>query len=50
MVERGWEIVTPLLEAWKEPPADFPNYAAGTWGPKAAFELMERDGRKWRKL
>jgi len=50
MVERGWEIVTPLLEAWKEPPADFPNYAAGTWGPKAAFDLMERDGRKWRKL
>lgn len=50
MVERGWEIVTPLLEAWKKPAPDFPNYAAGSWGPGAAFELIERDGRKWRKL
>jgi glucose-6-phosphate 1-dehydrogenase len=50
MVERGWEIVTPILEAWKQPAPDFPNYAAGTWGPGAAFELIERDGRKWRKL
>ena len=50
MVERGWEIVTPLLEAWKKPAPDFSNYAAGSWGPGAAFELIERDGRKWRKL
>jgi glucose-6-phosphate 1-dehydrogenase len=50
MVERGWEIVTPVLEAWKKPPSDFPNYEAGSWGPRAAFELIERDGRRWRKL
>jgi glucose-6-phosphate 1-dehydrogenase len=50
MVERGWELVTPVLEAWKQPGSDLPNYAAGTWGPKAAFELIERDGRRWRKL
>ncbi|MDQ1728862.1 MAG: glucose-6-phosphate 1-dehydrogenase [Pyrinomonadaceae bacterium] len=50
MVERGWEIVTPILEAWKNPPPDFPNYEAGSWGPQAAFELIERDGREWRKL
>ncbi|HEY0319554.1 MAG TPA: glucose-6-phosphate dehydrogenase [Pyrinomonadaceae bacterium] len=50
MVERGWEIVTPILEAWKKPASDFPNYEAGTWGPKAAFELIERDGRHWRRL
>ena len=50
MVERGWEIVTPILEAWKKPAPDFPNYEAGSWGPKAAFELVERDGREWRKL
>jgi glucose-6-phosphate 1-dehydrogenase len=50
MVERGWEIVTPILEAWKKPAPDFPNYEAGSWGPKAAFELIERDSRKWRKL
>jgi len=50
MVERGWEIVTPILEAWKKPAPDFPNYEAGSWGPRAAFELIERDGREWRKL
>jgi glucose-6-phosphate 1-dehydrogenase len=50
MTERGWEIVTPILEAWKKPATDFPNYEAGTWGPKAAFELIERDGRRWRRL
>jgi glucose-6-phosphate 1-dehydrogenase len=50
MAERGWEIVTPILEAWRKPATDFPNYAAGSWGPGAAFELIERDGRRWRKL
>ena len=50
MVERGWEIVTPILEAWKKPAPDFPNYEAGSWGPQAATKLIERDGREWRKL
>jgi glucose-6-phosphate 1-dehydrogenase len=50
MTERGWEIVTPLLEAWKQPPKDFPNYAAGSSGPEPAYELMRRDGREWREL
>jgi len=50
MVERGWEIVTPILEAGEQPAPDFPNYAAGSWGPQSAFELIERDGRRWRKL
>jgi len=50
MTERGWEIVTPLLEAWKQPANDFPNYAAGSSGPKQVHELMQRDGREWREL
>jgi glucose-6-phosphate 1-dehydrogenase len=50
MVERGWEIVTPILEAWQKPAPDFPNYEAGSWGPKAAFAVIERDGKDWRKL
>jgi glucose-6-phosphate 1-dehydrogenase len=50
MVERGWEIVTPILEGWKKPAPDFPNYEAGSWGPEAAIELIQRDGREWRKL
>lgn len=50
MTERGWEIVTPILEAWQQPATDFPNYAAGTDGPQAAHELIERDGRQWRRI
>ena len=50
MVERGWEIVSPILEAWHQPAPDFPNHAAGSWGPRSAFALIERDGRSWRKL
>ena len=47
-IEVGWAIVEPILDVWQAlPPRDFPNYAAGTWGPKAADELLRRDGRKW---
>lgn len=51
MVEAGWTVVDPVLDVWKAlPPRRFPNYAAGTWGPKEADELMERDQRQWRKI
>ena len=50
MVERGWEIVSPILDAWGQPAANFPNYAAGSWGPGSSFALIEQDGRSWRKL
>ncbi|MBI3003162.1 MAG: glucose-6-phosphate dehydrogenase [candidate division NC10 bacterium] len=50
-VEASWAAVTPVLEAWAaEPPGDFPNYEAGTWGPKAAEEMLAREGRRWRRL
>jgi glucose-6-phosphate 1-dehydrogenase len=47
LVETAWRIAQPMLDLWKNEPADFPNYTAGGWGPKAAFDLIERDGRKW---
>ncbi len=51
MVEAGWCVVNPILDLWKAlPPRNFPNYAAGTWGPKEADELLERDGRRWRNF
>ncbi len=51
MVEAGWSVVSPVLDVWKAlPPRHFPNYAAGTWGPKEADDLMERDGRRWRNF
>ena len=51
MVEAGWCVVSPLLDVWKAlPPRNFPNYASGTWGPRDADELLERDGRRWRNF
>src|SRR6202040_892583 len=51
MVEAGWAAIEPVIDVWKALPArGFPNYAAGTWGPKEADELMERDGRPWRRI
>jgi len=49
-VEAAWENVSAILDTWGDaPPHDLPNYAAGTWGPKAAVALMARDGRSWRR-
>jgi glucose-6-phosphate 1-dehydrogenase len=48
-IEIGWEIVEPILDVWSAlPTRNFPNYEAGSWGPKAADELLERDGRRWK--
>ncbi len=50
-VEAGWAIVSPIIDVWRAlPPRTFPNYAAGSWGPKEADELLRRDGRKWRDI
>lgn len=51
MVEAGWSVIEPVLDVWKAlPPRSFPNYAAGTWGPKEADELLKNDGREWRPI
>jgi glucose-6-phosphate 1-dehydrogenase len=51
MVEAGWGVVDPVLDVWRAvSPRKFPNYPAGTWGPKEADDLLERDGRKWRTI
>jgi len=51
MVEAGWCVVSPALDVWKAlPPRNFPNYASGSWGPKEADDLLDRDGRHWRNL
>ena len=47
-VEAGWAVVAPIQKAWAEAqPSDFPNYEAGSWGPKEADDLLEADGHKW---
>lgn len=47
-VEAAWRLLTPVLESWAtNPPRDFPNYAAGTWGPESAEALIAADGHAW---
>jgi glucose-6-phosphate 1-dehydrogenase len=49
--ELAWELLDPLLKASKElagPPLY--RYDPGTWGPAAADQLLERDGRKWLRV
>ena len=51
MVEQAWRIVQPVLDAWAAEKADFPDYDSGSDGPKAADELLARDGeRAWRPV
>src|SRR5262245_48115119 len=48
MVEAGWKVVAPIQNVWGAlEPREFPNYAAGSWGPDAAAELLSKDGRQW---
>jgi glucose-6-phosphate 1-dehydrogenase len=48
-VETAWAWLDPLLNAWASRPGGPDAYAAGTWGPRSADELIERDGRQWRR-
>jgi glucose-6-phosphate 1-dehydrogenase len=49
-VEAAWALFSEILAGWAaSTPPEFPNYAAGTWGPAAADELIQSDGRAWRK-
>ncbi len=47
-IEEQWALVDAIVSAWRRDRPSFPNYAAGTWGPVAADELLARDRRGWR--
>jgi len=47
-VEEAWDVIMPILEVWgNRDSLDFPNYAAGTWGPESAEALIAEGGRVW---
>jgi glucose-6-phosphate 1-dehydrogenase len=47
-IEAAWQVLAPVLQVWGDTsPRNFPNYAAGSWGPKAADELLAREGHIW---
>ncbi len=48
-VDEQWKLVDAIVGAWQRDRPSFPNYEAGTWGPKSADDLIHRDGRSWRR-
>ena len=48
-VVEQWQIVDAIVAYWRRDRPSFPNYAAGTWGPRSSDDLMTRDGRSWRR-
>ncbi len=50
-IEAEWAIITPIEDAWAQlPRPQFPNYAAGSEGPKAADDLIAGDTRVWQRI
>jgi glucose-6-phosphate 1-dehydrogenase len=48
-VETAWQIVDSIRNGWGEKPlTNREFYAAGTWGPIAAEELLAQSGHVWR--
>jgi glucose-6-phosphate 1-dehydrogenase len=49
-VEAAWRVIDPLIQYWEaNKPKRMPGYAAGSWGPREADELIEEDGVEWRE-
>jgi len=56
-LESSWAFITKILEGWSRgarsgfaretQESDLITYEQGTWGPDEAYNLIERDGRKW---
>ncbi len=51
-VEGAWKFIDAIEDAWHEHPQPPPvcKYPSGSWGPKEADDLLERDGRAWRRM
>jgi glucose-6-phosphate 1-dehydrogenase len=49
-VDVAWSLITPIHHAWEEDRASVVSgYEAGSWGPKEADALLEKEGRRWRR-
>ncbi|PZF72686.1 glucose-6-phosphate dehydrogenase [Taibaiella soli] len=47
-VEAAWNVLMPILDTWQANTSpNFPNYAAGTYGPEDAEALIAKDGHNW---
>jgi len=48
-VEAAWTLVDPIEGAWRDGRPRLQTYAAGSWGPDAAAQLLNADGREWHR-
>ncbi|MBC8412829.1 MAG: glucose-6-phosphate dehydrogenase [Nitrospira sp.] len=49
-IEATWKVVDPIIQRWESTPsAALAKYPSGSWGPDQSSELLQRDGRVWRK-
>ncbi|RPI86996.1 MAG: glucose-6-phosphate dehydrogenase [Chloroflexi bacterium] len=49
--ELAWELLEPVMKAWHSPNGpDLHIYEPLSWGPKAADDLIEKDGRSWLRV
>ncbi len=47
-VEAEWGLITPVLNYWSEhQPSAIADYAAGSWGPEEADQMLTKSGRSW---
>lgn len=46
-VALAWKFVDPISAAFREDKADLLPYAAGTWGPEQAEQMLNKDGFHW---
>jgi glucose-6-phosphate 1-dehydrogenase len=47
MVKYSWKIIDKIAKSWEH--GKVSSYNPGSWGPKEADRLIEKDGRKWYK-
>lgn len=47
-VEWAWRVVDPIVKEWATDRDFIPTYPAGSWGPREADRLFEREDQSWR--
>ncbi len=49
-VQKSWELMQGILDAWSDGDrVPIEEYPAGSWGPRAAENLISEPGRAWRE-
>jgi len=48
-VEAAWMFIDPIEESWRNGRPQLGTYPAGMWGPPAAAQLLQADGREWHR-